>query len=396
MARDELKKINSELNERIVENINTLLNIKGISDYQLQKEIKKEEVHTISPSYLNKILNHPKEHSMPLPYLMQCCDFFGVSLDTMVNSSIKEKDYFQQSNNETQRLIDTAALITDYNRKFNTANSSSQENEIKRNPSSLFIEDPANNLFSSFLQTYFCYFYPTVSNENKTIDSILSGTLTLKPDMNKCKVTLKIDTKREKNNEKMYKTYEGTAVISSAVNNIHCTLKSEEIGEFCYIIFRHFHLNFALQDCHIAAVLSTSSAGNSKERYPTLLRMFLSREEISQDDLKLLAPHLWLNYSQITISEKGLLDLATISDDYNKIVEDLFNFNKTESNLMYLFKEKDVISLAKNYLENEEIVRFITELRLHSYAYHYNKVSDTVETTVRNLLISLGYYKNNT
>lgn len=109
--------------------------------------------------------------------------------------------------------------------------------------------------------------------------------------------------------------------------------------------------------------------------------------------MKLLAPHLWLNYSQITISEKGLLDLASISEEYEKIVKELFN--KTESDFMYLFKERDVISLAKNYLENEEIVRFITELRLQSYAYHYNKVSDTVETTVRNLLISLGYYKNN-
>lgn len=394
MGRDELKKINSELNERIVKNIKTLLEIKGISYYQLQKKIKKEEVYTISPGHLNKVLNHPAENSMPLAYLMQCCDFFGVTLDTMVTSSLTAENYFQESNDGDQKLIDTVALIKDYDKKLhNTENLSSQEKDKECGQSSLFIEDPNNNLFSSFLQTYFCYFYPTVSNENKTIDSILSGTLTFEPDMDRCKVTLKIDTKKEKNNKKIYKTYEGTAVISSAVNNIHCTLKSEEIGEFCYIIFRHFHLNFALQDCHMAAVLSTSSAGNSKERYPTLLRMFLSREEISQDDLKLLAPHLWLNYSQITISEKGLLDLANISDEYDKIVKDLFS--KTESDFMYLFKERDVISLAKNYLENEEIVRFITELRLQSYAYHYNKVSDTVETTVRNLLISLGYYKNN-
>lgn len=389
----ELQKINSELNERIVKNIKTLLEFNNMTYYQLQKRMEEEEKYTVSASYLNKILNHPMEYSMPLAYLMQCCDFFGVTLDAMVTSSFTPENYSQKSNDKTQKLIDTVALINNYDKKqLNKENLLPQENDEEHNQNSLFIEDPSNSLFSSFLQTYFCYFYPTVSNENKTIDSILSGTLTLAPDADRCKVILKIDTKKEKNNKKAYKIYEGTAVISSSVNNIHCTLKSEEIGEFCYIIFRHFHLNYALQDCHMAAVLSTSSAGNSRERYPTLLRMFLSRKEISQDDLKLLAPHLWLNYSQITISEKGLLALKSISDEYDKIVNDLFE--KAESDLIYFFKEKDVISLAKEYLESEEIARFITELRLQSYAYHYSKVSDTVETTVRNLLLSLGYYKD--
>lgn len=212
-----------------------------------------------------------------------------------------------------------------------------------------------------------------------------SGTLTLEPDRGRCKVKLEIDTKKN-----AYKVYEGYAVISSAVNNIHCTLRSEKIGEYCYIIFRHFHLNFAKQDCHMAAILSTSSAGSSRERYPAVLRMFLSREEIKEEHYKFLAPHLWLNYSQITISEEGLLNLRDISDEYSEIVDDLFN--KTESKLMYLFKEKDVVSLAKEHLEGADVVKFITELRLQSYAYHYNKVSDTVENTVRNLLLSLGYY----
>lgn len=393
MGREELSKINVELNERIIKNIEMLLKANGITYYQLQKKMKEKETYTISPSFLNKVLNHPKDYSMPLPYLMQCCDFFGVTLDDMVSSSITLENYSPKPNAGVHKLINTVNLLKDYDkRQLNNETLPSQEKSEESSQNSLFIENPNNSLFSSFLQQYFCYFYPTVSSENKTIDSILSGTLTLERDMDKCKVTLKVDTKIEKNNKKVYKIYEGTAVISSAVNNIHCTLKSEEIGEFCYIIFRHFHLNFTLQDCHIAAVLTTSSAGSNRDRYPTLLRMFLSREEISQDDLKLLAPHLWLNYSQITISEKGLLALKNISDEYDKIVNDLFN--KAESDLMYLFKEKDVISLSKNYLVGEEVVRFITELRLQSYAYHYNKVSDTVEKTVRNLLISLGYYQD--
>jgi len=140
---------------------------------------------------------------MPLAYLMQCCDFFGITLDTMVTSSITAENYFQKPKDEAQKLIDTVALIEDYDKKLlNKEDSLSQEKDEEHSTSSLFIEDPNNNLFSSFLQTYFCYFYPTVSSENKTIDSILSGTLTLEPDMNRCKVILKIDTKKEKNNKK--------------------------------------------------------------------------------------------------------------------------------------------------------------------------------------------------
>jgi len=42
MGRDELKKINSELNEKIVKNIKTLLDIKGLTYYQLQKKMENE------------------------------------------------------------------------------------------------------------------------------------------------------------------------------------------------------------------------------------------------------------------------------------------------------------------------------------------------------------------
>ena len=400
MKKKELSILNKETNERIVHNINSLLEAKGITPYQLQKALQDSEEFTISLSYLNKILNYPKEHSMPLVYLMQCCDFFGVSLDTMVHSSLTQEECIIKSDSKFKKLIDTPEVLKKHNHNLldkektvpNDIKITSSEEMSSHN--SLFVTDPKSKLFSSVLQSYYCYFYPTVSSENRTIDSMLTGTLTLKPNGDRCKVTLKINTKKKKDNNVVYKTYEGTAVISSAVQNVHCTLRSEEIGEYCYIIFRHFHLNYALQDCHMAAVLSTSSAGSSRERYPTLLRMFLSRQEIRVEDLKFLAPHLWLNYSQITISEEGLLALKDISSDYNEIVEDLFN--KADQEYMYLFKEKDVISLAKNYLDKTEVIRFLTELRLQSYAYRYNKVSDTVESTVRDLLISLGYYKNNT
>lgn len=400
MKKEEQKYLNSDINERIVKNINILLEANGINLYQFRKALRENEEYTLSYPYLNKIMNHPKENSMPLVYLMQCCDFLGIPLDTLVNSTLTPDKCIINSNSKLEKLIDTSKVIKKYKQNMidkekTTLNEERTLSMDDKTPQdSLFVTNPNNKLFSSVMQMYYCYFYPTVSSENKTIDSMLKGTLSFEPNGEECKVVLKIDTKKEKNNNVVYKTYEGTAVISSTVHNVHCTLRSEEIGEYCYIIFRHFHLNYALQDCHMASVLSTSSAGSSRKRYPTVLRMFLSREEISTEDLKFLAPHLWLNYSQITISEEGLLALKEVSSDYSGIVEDLFN--KAAQEYMFLFKEKDVVSLAKNYLGDTEVNRFLTELRLQSYAYRYNKVSDTVESSVRELLISLGYYKNNT
>lgn len=398
MKTKEKKILDTHLNKRIAKNIQTLLDYNNINSYVLQKKLESSEKYTISYSYLNKILNNPERESMPLLYLIQCCQFFKISLDKIVSLDFTQKDCIPQSDSDFKKIIDSIKVIDTCDNEEFTAQSEQPDAEKdtdinKQKTLSVFIEDPDNPLFSSFLQTYYCYFYPTASSENKAMNPILSGTLTLEPHNGKCLVTLNINTKKRRNNKPTYKTYTGTAVISSTVQNIHCTLKSDEIGEFCYIIFRHFHLNYALQDCHMAAVLSTSSTG--RDRYPTLLRMFLSREQISAEHLRLVSPHLWLNYSQIMISEADLLSLKESSEKYEEIINTLIYNFKPEP--MYLFREDDVLVYAKRYLDNKNnIVRFITELRLHSYAYRYNKVSNTVESTVRDLLISLGYYQNNT
>ncbi len=61
---------------------------------------------------------------------------------------------------------------------------------------------------------------------------------------------------------------------------------------------------------------------------------------------------------------------------------------------MYLVQERDALNLAKDHMDKAASIKFISDLRRYSYAYRYNKVSDTVEATVRELLISLGYYKD--
>lgn len=384
MGRKELSELNESINQRIAENISQILNSRGISQTCLLREISNTEDYTISSSQLSKALNSPDKYSISLPYLLQISDFFGIPLDTLLRTNLSKEDCIIKDDCEFNKLIDTKKLIGKPKHLLNQF----EQTEKEVDSSSAFITDPNHLLFRSFLQTYYCYFYPTVSSENKEPETMLTGTLKLEPSIECCNVTFTIDTKKKENRNKIFK---GTAVISPAAQSMHFILKSESIGEYCYIILRHFHLN-SFQDCHMAEVLSTSSIGKGRERYPTVLRMFLSREVIEKADLRMLAPHLWLNYSEIAVGEQGLLNLKEISSDYAEIVDKLFDTASSEN--MYMVKEKDVIVFAKNNLDEADTLKFLTELRLQSYAYRYNKVSDTVETTVRNLLVSFGYYKH--
>lgn len=376
------------LNKRISKNLNKLLEYEKISYSQIIRQMEQTEAYSISASYFSKLLNHPDKHNIPIIFLMQISDLFHITIDDLLQEDFQPEK--KKESNKNSKLLDTWSCIADYDIHSKSNEKPKELVQETFNDNSPFISNPDNILFKSVLQPYHVYFYPTNSKENQSIDSLLKGTITFQKVNGTCKVTLKIyANKKDSENKHIEKTYEGYAIISTTVNNLHCILKSEQIGEYCFMIFRLFHLNFNYQDCHIAEILSTSSA--MKERYPTVLRMFLSKEAIKEEHLSLVAPHLWLNYSQITISSRELESLKELSEEYGNIIERIIS--KFHSEDMYIFKEKDAVSIAQDFLSKTNIIKFITELRSKSYAFHYNKASDTANENIRELLKSLGYYK---
>ena len=77
---------------------------------------------------------------------------------------------------------------------------------------------------------------------------------------------------------------------------------SDELDEFCFLMFRLFKINFGAQDFRIAEVLSTSSA--SETRRPTTHRMLLSREELRNEDLSNIACAGIKLYSTIAVVKR--------------------------------------------------------------------------------------------
>ena len=376
-------KLSWALNKIISKNLQLLLDAEGLKYTQVVSKLKEKYGHGITASYFNKLLHHPDQYKIPIIFLLQCAEFFNVSIDALLSDDF-DPNQKKDSNSVSALNLDT--LLSEYE---NAHSNNSTEKDISYETSA-FIEDTNSILFKSILQNYHCYFYPTASRENKAIDSILHGTLEFKKDGKRCKAIFTIQTnKKDKRNQSINKIYEGYALISTTVNNLYCILKSEDIGEYCFIIFRHFHLNYEFQDCHLAELLSTSSA--KKERYPTVLRIFLSKEPIKTEHIQLIAPHLWLNYSQICITQENLSKLMEFSEQYKNIAERLLK--KADSENMLFFKEKDAIAIANDYLDEDSVLKFITDLRSNSYAYHYNKVSDAANDNLHDFLMTLGYYQ---
>lgn len=323
--------------------------------------------------FMNSILK-----KVSLYFLHICCKSFSLSIDNLVSNNFNPKENIEEFNKKFSDYY-AAKHINNLSEDF----FSFPQNEI-------FISNPDSPILKNYMQTYYCYYYSTVSSENKASnpkDSIIKGTLNINKDGTKCVAELSIDTKKRNDNGHIYKIYTGRVVICPSIQSVHVILYLPE-GEFCFIIFRYSHLNTTKQLCRVAEVLSTSSTLD--RRYPTVHRMLLSNEPIKDKDLPVISPYLCLNYSDITISKKALSTLRNKSTKYYDIIE---NIPKKECEEMYRIKEDKVSSIAQDYLDEGELVEFITELRTRSLAYRYNKVSAIADANIKNLLDHLGYYK---
>lgn len=383
------KKIAFGLNLKVRNNIKNLMDYKGMNGNQLINALGEKEGHCITVSYLNRLLNHPDSTKMPLIFIMQCANYFNVSIDDLLSDDIDLQEIGKEQNirkfiPDTQTLIDAY----DHNYEENKQLSDSKLNDASEKYTSALIADPNNILFQSVLQTYHCYFYPTASRENHSDKSLLHATLEFYNENDECKAVFTVEAnKRDKNKQPIKKKYIGHATYSTATNSLYCILKDDI--EFCFIIFRYAHFSYVFQDCHMAEVLSTSSA--TTDRYPTALRMFLSKEKIKQEHLALIEPHLKVNYSYIAINSGELTMLEKEAPQYTVAINAIRQ--RISPKTVYGFKEKDAIAIAHDYLKNDDLVKFITLLRAHSEAFRYTKVGDRVSDNVRTLLKSLGYYR---
>lgn len=295
---EKYEKISMELNQTICKNLEALLSARNISKRNFCQQLAAEKT-SVTRAYFVKILQNPKYISPA--FLLSCCDFFGITLQNLVSVNFNAEEYISNDSKEHEDYLNIQELLSQHERIKEKADRNSDVHQESlqdlKNQSSDYLQpfidtelivDPAHSQFAGYIQDYYCYYYPTHSSENKEA-KLLKGILRLEAKNTYCKATLTINTNTVDDNGNInYKVYTGYAAISATVNSMNCIMYSNALCEFCFIMFRHFKLNFGKQDCRIAEVLSSSSA--AEDRRPTVLRMFLSKENIRDEDLKVIAP----------------------------------------------------------------------------------------------------------
>lgn len=345
--------------ENIRKNLNFIVS-KGLSQNKIAKSLKDKGLD-INQGTISKYLSGQMQ--IPLSFIVKFCEIYNISIVNLASNTYTDINS-NSENNEAKKTITTA---------------------VTTNLGENFILSPHNEAFRGYIQPYFCYFFPTLSNEEK----ILTGELELFSDDNFCKATLKLRTNKVHENKPVYKYYNGYAILSKAVNSCYILLSSDEEGELNFINFRYFRLRHHLLDCRMAEVLTT---GAGERHFPTIHRMLLSRLPIKEKTLQHLYPHLYLNNSKITIEERALKELKNLSEPYKAIIDHLLlNISPIPT---YHLRENFVLSTAEQFLPKKETHLFVSTMREKSYKIRYNKVSNKLDEIVHNLLISEGYYND--
>lgn len=410
---DALKENNEKYSQTIATNIRKILEFKKWSQKEFCKELNKNGLR-ITQNTLSKYIPQKKESQplIPISLLVLCCKIFDVSIEKITSPDYTpDHDMLPESFSHINELVEETNENVDF-ADFWAAGIAKASKK--------FIVNGNDEAFNGYYQTYYCYFYPTISSEIE----LLTAELEFKNENGICKAHLKLNTGRYKNGTPIYKFYSGLMVIIEKSKSCYCILareKTKHTNELCFLNFRYIPISDINRnmDCRMVEVLTTSAGGDSS--FPTAHRMFISRAPIKNEHIPFILSHLHLNNSVITIEEEGLIKVARISDQYKEIIKKIITLifdDKTEQleflqkideievqnqrdneevvssvrRVMYLIKEDLVRNTANLCLSKQQTQIFVSTLRSYSYAFRFNKVSKKLDDNIRKMLIGLGYY----
>ncbi|MFR1971476.1 MAG: helix-turn-helix domain-containing protein [Hominisplanchenecus sp.] len=242
----------------------------------------------------------------------------------------------------------------------------------------IFIRDKNHPAFSGYKdKTFHIYLYSTISSES----FLLNGTLSFDTKSSSfCKAKMTLYTGRtDSSNKPIKKCYYGELIISLTMGSCYCILTNTDIGEICFLNFKHMYLFNRDLECRMATISSSSSGGN---RLPVVQRILISQKPLNvsgkdTSDLDFVKGQLRLNNSEILLSKKALIDLQEKYKDNTSISEFLENFKKlTPPDEYYLLEEASM----KNIPMTSDIkTEGIGIIRNSSTALRYNKVSSKTD-----------------
>ena len=245
----------------------------------------------------------------------------------------------------------------------------------------IFIRDKNHPAFNGYKdKTFHIYLYSTISSESFLLNGILSFET---KGSSFCKAKMTLYTGRiDASDKPIKKCYSGELIISLTMGSCYCILTNTDIGEICFLNFKHMYLFNRDLECRMGTISSSSSGGN---RLPVVQRILISEKPLNvsgQDisDLDFVMGQLRLNNSKILIGKKDLIELQKKYEGNQAITKFFEKFQElAESEEYYLLEEASMRNIS---VTSDIKTEGIGILRSNSAALRYNKVrSKTDEFT---------------
>lgn len=357
-----------DFNVKISAAIFEFLDNNGLPDNTLSKILYEEFGTTLNSGEISKYRHHPEENMIPAIVIAAFCNYFSLPIGKLMQAPSPSAD-------ETD------------------AGSASQPSLLTLHlPGGEMLTTSSNSgWFRGYQGKYFTYFMPTQSSGK----GFLKGYLTVEARDGIAHVHFELSTGQQNaDGSPVYKIYEGVLVHSKSAVCVYCILGSEEVGELCFLMFRHFHLNSNQLECRVAEVLTAAAGGEDK--YPTTHRMLISSEEIADKDVERLLPLLHLTNSKIIIPQAKLEELGSRDKEYEDIIQRILSNTELKPSSYYEIREDTLRTTMRDVRGRKlsDAAPLILKAREQALAYRYNKVSKKTDKIVRELLRQWGYYKS--
>lgn len=278
--------------------------------------------------------------------------------------------------NELLSYDDTIKITIPEKRTLNTLNES------------LLIYRADSIQMRAYINSFYTYFFPTKSSDHR----ILKGNLRFYPssDNSKCLAQFSFKTgKYDENNLPIEKKYDGELILSPTMSVAYCILKNEKIGEISFLLFKYIPIIYEKLICRVALVL-TSSAGD--HRMPTVHRMIFTEKELDDTSIRLLQGQLYLNESEILISDMGLEKFMS-----DPLLDESFRnyFSRSNSDTKFAglspvaYYRFDESVIRESFLEPKVKMDAINLIRQYSASPKYNKIGNKSDEIIYNFLTQL-------
>lgn len=336
--------------------------INRINSLMEQKNIKQADLVTrtnIGQSSLSKILKG--EMRLTLQHIFKISTSLGISPEDLLTF---DKDVADISSTVAYEPVNETGLF----------------NEQYLNEE-VFIRDTNHPAFNGIKDNkFYMYLYSTITLES----FLLNGEISFCSKASSyCKAKMILNTGRVNTEGKpIKKVYSGELIISLTMGACYCILTNPDIGEICFLNFKHMYLFNRDLECRVGTISSSSSGGN---RLPVIQRILISKQPLNvsgkdTSDLEFVQGQLRLNNSTMLISKKDLNNLLKKYAN-NSVLTDFFEkFRDTTCPEEYYLLDE---SNMKNVPITSDIkTEGLGILRNISSALRYNKVSTKTDEFV--------------